>query len=101
MNSLRKLLLLILVLGYISEVSAQDNKILKLSIDEAQKYALQNNRTVQSARIDVASMTKRVWESTSMGLPQLNLATNYQHQFVIPQLSFGKYLDVNNLPIGP
>jgi outer membrane protein len=101
MNSLRKWLSIILVLGYISEGFAQDNKILKLSIDEAQKYALQNNRSVQSARIDVASMTKRVWESTSMGLPQLNLATNYQHQFVIPQLSFGQYLDVNSLPNGP
>lgn len=101
MNSLRKWLSIILVLGYISEGIAQENKMLKLSIDEAQKYALQNNRSVQSARIDVTSMTKRVWESTSMGLPQLNLATNYQHQFVIPQLSFGKYLDVNNLPSGP
>lgn len=101
MNSLRKWLSIILVLGYISEGFAQDNKILKLSIDDAQKYALQNNRSVQSARIDVASMTKRVWESTSMGLPQLNLATNYQHQFVIPQLSFGQYLDVNSLPSGP
>ena len=33
-----------------------------------------------------------------MGLPQFNLASNYQHQFVIPELSFGPYLDVNALP---
>jgi outer membrane protein len=101
MNFIRKWLSIILVIGYIGEGSAQENKVLRLSIEEAQKYALQNNRSVQSARIDVASMTKRVWESTSMGLPQLNLATNYQHQFVIPQLSFGQYLDVNSLPDGP
>jgi outer membrane protein len=101
MNFIRKWLSVILVLGYIGEGFAQENKVLKLSIEEAQKYALQNNRSVQSAKIDVASMTKRVWESTSVGLPQLNLATNYQHQFVIPQLSFGQYLDVNSLPAGP
>jgi outer membrane protein len=102
MNLIRKWLSLIIVLGFITEGFSQDNKgVLKLSIAEAQKYAMENNRAVQSAKIDVASMTKRVWESTSMGLPQLNLATNYQHQFVIPQLSFGQYLDVNSLPNGP
>jgi outer membrane protein len=101
MNFMRKWLSIILVLGSFSGGFAQDNTVLKLSIAEAQKYALDNNRTVQSAKIDVASMTKRVWESTSMGLPQLNLATNYQHQFVIPQLSFGQYLDLNSLPDGP
>jgi outer membrane protein len=102
MNFIRKWLSIILLLGFITDGFSQDNKAeLRLSIAEAQKYALENNRTVQSAKIDIASMTKRVWESTSLGLPQIDLATNYQHQFVIPQLSFGQYLDVNSLPDGP
>ena len=42
--------------------------------------------------------TKQVKETVAMGLPQLNLAANYQHQFVVPELSFGQYLDVNSLP---
>ena len=71
--------------------------MIKLSITEAQTYALENNRNVQSAKIDVNIATKQVKENVAIGLPQLNLAANYQHQFVVPELSFGQYLDVNSL----
>jgi outer membrane protein len=102
MNFMRKYLLIFIILGLFIKGFSQENKeVLKLSIAEAQKYALEHNRAIQAGKIDVASMTKRVWESTSMGLPQINLATNYQHQFIIPQLSFGQYLDVMSLPDGP
>ena len=101
MNLIRKCLLTIVILGLITEGFSQDNKgILKLSISEAQTYALQNNRSVQSAKIDISMMEKQIWENISVGLPQLNLSTNYQHQFVIPEISFGPYLDVNSLPSG-
>ncbi len=99
MNSSRKYLLIILMFGLISKGYSQDNKdIIKLSITEAQEYALQNNRNIQAAKIDINVATKQVKETVAMGLPQLNLAGNYMHQFVIPELSFGQYLDVNALP---
>ena len=45
MNFIRKYLLTFIVLGFITQGFSQDNKeILKLSIAEAQTYALQNNR---------------------------------------------------------
>jgi outer membrane protein len=98
---LRKFLLTFVILGVISNGFSQENKeVLKLSISEAQAYALQNNRTIQSAKIDVSSADKKVWETIASGLPQLSLAANYQHQFLIPELSFGPYLDVNSLPTG-
>ncbi|MCX6326792.1 MAG: TolC family protein [Bacteroidia bacterium] len=101
MNLIRKCLLTVIIPGLVTPGFSQDNKeILKLSISEAQTYALQNNRSVQSSRIDIDIAGKKVWETIAMGLPQLNLATNYQHQFVVPQLSFGPYLDVNSLPEG-
>lgn len=101
MNLIRKCLLTFVILGLITEGFSQDNKeILKLSISEAQTYALQNNRSIQSAKIDVNIANKKIWETIAIGLPQLNLAANYQHQFVIPELSFGPYLDVNSLPAG-
>lgn len=97
----RKYLLTFIMAGFTAQGFCQDNKEpLKLSIAEAQTYALQNNRTIQSAKIDVSSMGKQVWESIATGLPQLNFDANYQHQFVIPQLSFGAFLDVNALPDG-
>jgi outer membrane protein len=102
MNLKRKYFLTIVILGIIIEVSGQDNKdILKLSVTEAQSFALQNNRSVQSAKIDVSSADKKVWENLATGLPQLSVAANYLHQFVVPEISFGPYLDVNSLPSGP
>jgi outer membrane protein len=101
MNLKRKYLLTYILLGFLSNIYSQGNKeILKLSIVDAQTYALQNNRTIQSAKIDVSSINKQIWETIATGLPQLNFAANYQHQFVIPQLSFGPFLDVNSLPDG-
>ena len=101
MNLIRKCLLTFVILGLINEGFSQDNKeILKLSISEAQTYALQYNRSIQSAKIDIQIAKKKVWETTAIGLPQMNFATNYQHQFVVPQISFGQYLDVNSLPDG-
>ena len=73
---------------------------LKLSLAEAQTYALQYNRSVQSAKIDVESAKKKVWETTAIGLPQVSLSANYQHQFVIPELNMGPYLDPTLLPDG-
>jgi outer membrane protein len=101
MNFMRRYLLMFIFLGLIAQGYSQDKKtILKLSISEAQAFALQNNRTVQSARIDIQSADKKVWENLATGLPQLNVAANYLHQFVIPQINLGPYLDVNSLPDG-
>jgi outer membrane protein len=101
MNFIRKYLLTFIVLGLINKgFSQENNETLKLSISEAQTYALQNSPSVKSAKIDISMMEKQVWENLSIGLPQLNLSTNFQHQFVIPQVSFGRYLDVNSLPDG-
>jgi outer membrane protein len=101
MNLIRKCLMTFVILGLINEGFSQDNKeILKLSISEAQTYALQNNRSVRSAKIDIDIATKQVKETIGIGLPQINMAANYQHQFVVPELSFGPYLDINSLPDG-
>lgn len=101
MNFMRKYFFMFMLLGLMTEGSGQDKKeILKLSISEAQTFALQNNRTIQSSRIDIKSANKRVWETMATGLPQFNIAANYLHQFKIPELSFGPFLDVDALPDG-
>ena len=99
MNLMRKYFLTIVILGLINKGFSQENKEpLRLSITEAQEYALQNNRSVQAAKIDTDIATKQVKETVAIGLPQFNLASNYQHQFVIPELNFGQYLEPNELP---
>ena len=101
MDFMRKYLLMFILLGSVFKGLAQDNKaILKLSVSDAQTFALQNNRTIQSAKLDVKSMDKLIWSNIASGLPQVNFQANYQHQFVIPQLSFGPQLDLNSLNDG-
>jgi len=101
MNLKRKYLLPFILIGFIQNGYNQDNKeLLKLSIGEAKDYALKNNRSVQASKIDINIADKKVWETIATGLPQINFTTNYQHQFSIPQLSFGSYFDVNSLPDG-
>ena len=102
MNCGRKYLLTFIILGLMVRGFGQDNsETLRLSLTDAQTYALKFNRTVQSAKIDVSSMTKQVWETVATGLPQLSFDANYQHQFVVPKLSLGPVLDINSLPDGP
>lgn len=99
--SLRKLKYLIIIFfALINSAFGQQSQELRLSLVDAQTFAIQNNRSIQSARIDVSSAEKKVWETIASGLPQINFAANYQHQFVVPQLSFGPVLDVTSLPEG-
>ncbi|HEX7493694.1 MAG TPA: hypothetical protein VF346_05700, partial [Bacteroidales bacterium] len=80
MNFMRKNLLIFILIGSIVEGSAQDGRtIFKLSITEAQTYALQNNRAIRAGRLDVSSMDKQVWSNIATGLPQINFDANYQH----------------------
>jgi outer membrane protein len=99
MNIIQKYFLTIIVLGLAFKGFSQENKeVLRLSITEAQDYALQNNRSVKAAKTDIGIIEKQVKENLAIGLPQFNMAGNYLHQFVVPELSFGQYLDVNSLP---
>jgi outer membrane protein len=101
MNSNLKYLFTLVFLGFLARGFSQEVKdSLKLSLIDAQNYALQNNRAVKNARIDIKSADKKIWETIAMGLPQLGLSANYQHQFVIPEMSFGSYLDPYSLPAG-
>ncbi len=101
MNLIRKYLIAILFISLITSTYGQQvTETMKLSLSEAQDFALKNNRTVQSAKIDVISARKKIWENLATGLPQFNVSASYLHQFVVPQVSFGPYLNVASLPDG-
>jgi len=54
-------------------------EVLRLSLREAQDYALQNNRNVWNANLSASEAQKRTWEVISAGLPQVNASVNYQN----------------------
>ncbi len=72
----------------------------QLSLKSAMEYAVKNNLTLKNSQLDLQIAKKKIWETTAIGLPQVNGSVNYQHQFSIPEMSFGSYLDPSALPAG-
>jgi outer membrane protein len=53
-------------------IIAQENSELKLSLKEAQDYALQNNKMVKSAELTLRASSEDVWTTIASGLPQIS-----------------------------
>ncbi|MDA3953988.1 MAG: TolC family protein [Bacteroidales bacterium] len=75
-------------------IYAQENGTINLSVNQAMEYAIQNNADVQNARLDVAIADKKVWETTTIGLPQISASGSYLNNLslatqLIPAEFFG------------
>ena len=70
---------------------------MKLTLEQAVKYALENNANVKNAKIDLESAEKKIWETTAMGLPQVSATANYTNIFKVPQVSFGPQVDFSKI----
>ena len=58
--------------------SAQEaNRELRLSLGEAQSYALENNKMVLAAKSDVLASRAAVWETISAALPHVNASGSF------------------------
>jgi len=58
--------------------------IYKLSINEAKDYAVEHNYQNQNSKIDIAIAKKKIWETTAIGLPQINAEASYNNSLEIP-----------------
>ena len=81
---------LLLIFTTLKPVQAQDNKpvIKSMSLKEAQEYAVKNNANSRNSAIDMELAKKKIWETTAIGLPQINAQGNYTHLFTVPVMSF-------------
>ncbi len=79
-------LLVILLACFCSGIKAQESNA--FSLKEAQEYALLNSTSIKNSDIDLQLAKKKIWETTAIGLPQINAQGNYQHLFEIPAISF-------------
>lgn len=102
-SSVKTFLMLLSVFGLSQMLQAQEKTSapVSLSLKQAQEYALENNTNAKNALIDLELAKKKIWETLSIGLPQLNATANYQHLFTVPEISFGgsSYL-TTDLPPG-
>ncbi|WP_066223458.1 TolC family protein [Formosa haliotis] len=75
---MRNKLILLFSLCISFSVFAQEGPV-SFSLQEAIDYALQNNRIVKNAVRDIEISEKKKWETTAIGLPQINAGVDYQN----------------------
>ncbi|HAM08780.1 MAG: hypothetical protein A2X05_18000 [Bacteroidetes bacterium GWE2_41_25] len=75
-----KLILNTAILFFITGASLfaqRDSSELKLSLQEAQDYAIQNNKSVIAARQDIAASRIAIWETISNALPTVDASGSF------------------------
>lgn len=79
-----KQIIVITLLLFASFGNAQnEKKSYSFTLDEAITHALENNYTAINASRDIDAAKKKKWETTTIGLPQVNANVNYQNNFVL------------------
>jgi outer membrane protein TolC len=74
----------LLILLVASILNAQEKpQNYSFSLQQAINHALQNNYSAINAGRDIEASKEKKWETTAMGLPQINAGVNYQNNFVI------------------
>lgn len=82
MKTYKRLGLIIMVGSAMNFAYSQDST--SFSLAEAEDYGVMNNEKVKNALLDVEIARKKVWETTAMGLPQVNLQGQFQQLLDIP-----------------
>ena len=75
-----------------SQAPQEQAGTMRLTLKEAQEYALQYNKTVQNAGLSVSQAQKKVWETIAMGLPQMNATLDYTNMLGFKMELFGMSL---------
>ncbi len=87
-NKFKKLILLSIIsfpLGIRSQNTTKYSiQIHHFTFEEAIQYGVQNNYDVQNANYDIEIADKKVWETISDGLPQIDGAVQYQNNLKQP-----------------
>ena len=96
--SVRLLLIAIAAIGLTSSVTAQQT--LRLSIDEAQRYAEQHNYELQNATLEIKNAEVKRWQAISTMLPQVTAGFDYQNMCGY-EMSFGGMGMGMSIPMNP
>lgn len=74
---LRKLTLMLTLVGLALEVHAQPT--LRMTLSEAQQYAVEHNQTMRNAELDVKKAEAERWKTLSTMLPTVKAGYDYQN----------------------
>lgn len=82
MKIYKKITVVALFVGLTQAGFSQDENTFSLS--EAENYGVTNNASVKNALLDIEVARKKVWETTAIGLPQVNAEVQFQQLLDIP-----------------
>jgi outer membrane protein TolC len=92
------MLTLLLFAGFLQ---AQDKKeSFSFTLKEAIDHAIQNNYSAINANRDIEAAKQKKWETTTIGLPQIDGNVGYQNNFKIQQNQFSVNGQTNTLEFG-
>ncbi|QNM85287.1 TolC family protein [Polaribacter pectinis] len=75
---MKKILLMFFISSFYLSLNAQE-KQMSLSLEEAINFALENSYNTKTSQNDILSAQKKVWETTTIGLPQIDAKIDYQN----------------------
>lgn len=84
-NNKKLIIITLLVLINCLPVFAQQKGGMQFTLKEAQDYALKNSPLIKNANIDLASAKQKIWETTAIGLPQVNGKLAGTYQVTVPE----------------
>ncbi len=76
---MKKYITSVFVLFFLSIVIHAQEKVLRLSMQEAIDYAVKNNYDNKVALKDIEAAKQKKWETTTIGLPQIEGKVDYQN----------------------
>lgn len=82
---MRRLLLTLLFFTVLLRVTMPQSPA-AFSLKQAQDYALQNSPLVKNAKIDIEIAKKKIWETTAIGLPQVNSKLSYSYMITMSSI---------------
>lgn len=83
---MQKTVLLLMFLISLFHINGQE--VLKLSLPEAQSFAIEKNRQIKNANLEVKKAEAQKWQAISTMLPQVSVGLDYSNQFGY-ELEFG------------
>ena len=76
---LKRVIVALVVTAGFSYVSAQEGTTLRLSLEEAQQYAVEHNAAMQNADLETKKAELSRWKTLSTMLPQVKAGFDYQN----------------------
>jgi outer membrane protein TolC len=80
---MKKLLFVPLIVFALTARAQDAKKSFNFSLEQAISHALTNNYSAINAGRDIEASKEKKWETTAMGLPQINAGLDYSNAFVL------------------